>query len=101
MEKGYMLFNSVYVAEYDKTIKGKVIVFEDDGSFFELKCYKTKEEAINRIDKFFEVEGGHKEVPEDEAKEIDIGYGDKVVYTKNGKVGNVIYTFYVVEIDLD
>jgi hypothetical protein len=101
MEKGYILFNSVFFAEYNETVKGKVVVFEDDGSLFELKCYKTKEEAINRIDKFFEVEGGHEEVPEDEVRKIDIGYGDKVVYTKSGKVGNVAYTFYVVEIDLD
>lgn len=101
MEKGYVLFNSIFCVEYDETIKGKVLAFEDDGSIFELKCYKTKEDAINRIDKFFEVEGGHEEVPEDEVREIDIGYGDRVVYTKNGKVGNMIYTFYVVEIDLD
>lgn len=101
MEKGYVLFNAIFCVEYDETIKGKVLAFEDDGSIFELKCYKTKEEAINRIDKFFEVEGGHEEVPEDEVREVDIGYGDRVAYTKNGKVGNLIYIFYVVEIDLD
>lgn len=101
MEKGYVLFNAIFCVEYDERIKGKVLAFEDDGSLFELKCYKTKEEAINRIDKFFEVEGGHEEVPEDEEREVDIGYGDRVVYTKNGKVDNLIYIFYVVEIDLD
>lgn len=101
MEKGYTIFNVIFCVEYNEAIKGKVLMFEDDGSIFELKCYKTKEDAINRIDKFFEVEGGHEEVPEDEVRKVDIGYGDRVVYTKNGKVDNLIYIFYVVEIDLD
>ena len=101
MEKGYVLFNAIFCVEYDETIKGKILAFEDDGSIFELKCYKTKEDAINRIDKFFEVEGGHEEIPEDEVREVNIGYGDRVVYIKDGKVGNMNYIFYVVEIDLD